>query len=390
MSKLRSACDACAAAKIKCDKNQPSCDRCRQLNFSCAYSPSRRHGKQSWASRAAQAQAQSQSQLHPRQTLSLLPVPAYTRNEMDGAMDLDSFGNFDLDGLVDLDMISAAAPMPPTPLTTSTLTTSASSLTMLPAFTTPTPIASPTGPATRPLPSTLLTPTSPARFQPGLHDCQAKALTTLQSLHYCTMYHSELPGVLKETAAGAPPQRPSSSMLPLDKILLFNRLATATVRRLLSCPCAQQPHVVLLYLAILSRSLEWYRFAMSPQHHFNCPSVDAPTPSDGDGASSTTAYTSDTAPARGVKPASIQIGDFHLEEEDQRALMRDVLAREVKKLSAVLDDLQAQNERTMQDNQAEDESTPTWSHFGIPQMRAEVRHTIKCIKDFGGTTWPKT
>ena len=369
MSKLRSTCDACAAAKVKCDKKQPSCDRCRQLDFSCAYSPSRRHGKQSWASRVVQAQ----SQLHPRQTLSLLPVPAYTRNDMDGAMDLDSFGNFDLAGLVDLDMT------PPTPLTTSALTTSASSLAMLPAFTTPTSIASPAS----------ITSPSPARFQPGLHDCQAKALTTLQSLHYCTMYHSELPGVLKETAADAPAQRPSSSMLPLDKILLFNRLATATVRRLLGCPCAQQLHVVLLYLAILSKSLEWYRFAMSPQHHFNCPSVDAPTPSDGDGASSATACMPDAAPARGVKPAPIQIGHFHLEEEDQRALTRDVLAREVKKLSAVLDDLQAQNERTMQDSQAEDESTPTWSHFGIPQLRAEVRHTMKCIKDSGGTTWPR-
>ena len=146
---------------------------------------------------------------------------------------------------------------------------------------------------------------------------------------------------------------------------------------------------MLLYLAILSRSLDWYRFAMSPQHHFNCPSVDAPTSSDAGGASSTPAHAPDAAPARGVKSASIQIGDFHLEEEDQRALLRDVLAREVKKLGSVLDDLQAQNERTMHDDQAEDESPPTWSHFGIPQIRAEVRHTIKCLKDSGSTTWAK-
>ena len=43
--KLRASCDQCAAAKVRCDQNRPSCHRCLHFNSPCNYSASRRMGK---------------------------------------------------------------------------------------------------------------------------------------------------------------------------------------------------------------------------------------------------------------------------------------------------------------------------------------------------------
>lgn len=350
--KLRSACDSCAVAKVKCDKKQPICDRCRQNSFSCVYSPSRRAGKHSWLSRVAQ-----------QPTLSLMPVPAYTPDDsasgslpeslnqsineptQEPSMPV-SLDNFDLDW-ADFDMSMSMAP----PVNT-----------FAPSDVFPAESMS-----------------SPARFQPSIHDCEAKGLASLHSLHYCTMFHSESPGVLK---ADPLLERPSTSLLPLDKVLLFNRVAIAVVRGLLGCSCAKKPHVALLYMAIISKSLEWYRFAIAPQNDSSCPSVDTPMSSNGDSSAS---IATEMVPTRGVKNTAIQIGNFNLEEDDQRAVMRNVLTREVKKLHIVLDEMQAPNEHSMHDDQHEENHRSYL--LGIPQMRAEVRETLKRIDEFNGAGW---
>ncbi|KAF2642702.1 hypothetical protein P280DRAFT_468015 [Massarina eburnea CBS 473.64] len=43
--KLRASCDACGDAKTKCDRGQPNCMRCRNMNLTCVYGPSRQFGK---------------------------------------------------------------------------------------------------------------------------------------------------------------------------------------------------------------------------------------------------------------------------------------------------------------------------------------------------------
>jgi Aflatoxin regulatory protein/Fungal Zn(2)-Cys(6) binuclear cluster domain len=42
---FRSACDRCASSKIRCNKEQPRCQRCRQQGLPCVYGRSRRKGK---------------------------------------------------------------------------------------------------------------------------------------------------------------------------------------------------------------------------------------------------------------------------------------------------------------------------------------------------------
>lgn len=43
--KFRSACDACAASKVRCTKEQPICQRCARLDIECVYGLSQRRGK---------------------------------------------------------------------------------------------------------------------------------------------------------------------------------------------------------------------------------------------------------------------------------------------------------------------------------------------------------
>lgn len=43
--KLRSTCDCCASSKVRCNKQKPSCQRCKFLKLDCVYGPSRRKGR---------------------------------------------------------------------------------------------------------------------------------------------------------------------------------------------------------------------------------------------------------------------------------------------------------------------------------------------------------
>src|SRR5213080_3223543 len=42
---LKLSCDVCAKLKIRCPKQQPSCDRCLSKGLRCVYSSARRYGK---------------------------------------------------------------------------------------------------------------------------------------------------------------------------------------------------------------------------------------------------------------------------------------------------------------------------------------------------------
>ena len=43
--KRRSSCDACGAAKLRCDRGQPSCERCINQGLQCVYGICRKMGK---------------------------------------------------------------------------------------------------------------------------------------------------------------------------------------------------------------------------------------------------------------------------------------------------------------------------------------------------------
>lgn len=284
--KLRSACDACSVAKVKCDKKKPVCDRCRTNSFTCSYSPSRRHGKQSWAERVAEQQYLNSAMSTPPTTTPLMTPSLFPFPSLYGANDSLGFG------LTPLGLTPAASQ--PGPLDQmmgadggdgqgadySTLVgfdTLGDGLDFLSHWTgvgsgvdlrsgseTSETQVHGTGPnstsnsisageTSTPTTSPEDTTSISEPPQPPIHDCEAKAFTTLHSIHYCTMLHTDRPGMLKQTRTSS--GNVSNHMPPLDKVLFFNRVAMSTLKELLDCRCAQQPHLALLYMAIISKAL---------------------------------------------------------------------------------------------------------------------------------------
>ncbi|KAL3477499.1 hypothetical protein BJX99DRAFT_226000 [Aspergillus californicus] len=62
--KLRTSCDACAASKVRCSKEQPRCARCTQHDHKCVYGRSRRKGKPPGGANRAPLQ-------HPERNLNI-------------------------------------------------------------------------------------------------------------------------------------------------------------------------------------------------------------------------------------------------------------------------------------------------------------------------------
>ncbi|PGH02022.1 hypothetical protein AJ80_08916 [Polytolypa hystricis UAMH7299] len=59
--KLRLSCDNCFAAKVKCSKNRPTCDRCSNTGVVCHYSVSRRAGKPKGSSQRTKCRSSESS-----------------------------------------------------------------------------------------------------------------------------------------------------------------------------------------------------------------------------------------------------------------------------------------------------------------------------------------
>lgn len=238
-------------------------------------------------------------------------------------------------------------------------------------------------------PSTISSSSEPPQTQRAPYDCEAEAFTALHSLHACTMLHTDRPGDVSQTTT-----RRSTSfgevtdrMPPLDKVLYFNRAAISTLKELLDSPCVQQPHLALLYMTIASKVLFWYRLVISSQYQSKS-GPRSPSSSDynnntSNGHPSPPSSDSNTTD-RAVKSVSIQIGVFDLEDEDQKLLMRGVLLREVRKLEGVVDKMKMLGDEHRRDNEFDDEQNESnWYGVASNKMQAEVRDTLRQIKEFG-------
>lgn len=241
------------------------------------------------------------------------------------------------------------------------------------------------------IPTTTTTPLEPDHPPAPMvsYDCEAEAFTALHSLHSCTMLNTEHPGEVKHSPTRTPTSfgGVTDHMPPLDKVLYFNRSAVNTLKELLDAPGVQQPHLALLYMTIASKVLFWYRLVVSSQ--YKPKSGEAPSPGSDSAHSSiggqfSAGSTTSTGSDRAVKPVSIQIGLFDLEDEDQKLLMKGVLLREVRKLESVVDKMKKLGEKYSRDDEYHDEEhISNWYAVAGSKMQAEVQDTLRQIKQFG-------
>lgn len=383
------------------------CERCQSSLIHCSYSPSRRHGKQSWAKRVAEQQRRYlQSSMYD--------------HTLQGPATMNSFPEFHPG------MIAIPSTIPPVPPTHSV-----NNLTLVngSSGTPPTehsfsvanhlPMQDPwSGSGQNIVPLVPLTPTSMSTYTiseegmspigqmefqtaPTTHDCEAKALATLHSLLHSTALDSVT------TSTEYPNDGEVSQQLPsLDRILHLNRVALSTIRQLIECPCAQQPHLALLYMGTISKTLVWYRIAVNlsfrttsqfseargssspkPQYTLS-PTSNMPIP------------TTDTAASRPpVRPRAntVQIGAFALAEEDEAILVRNVIAIEIKKASRLVEFLKGHQAAMIPDETYRQASpnTDSWYRIGGEKLEREIQDTLREVigstglqESYSGANWP--
>ena len=280
--KLRASCDACGAAKLKCDRTRPQCGRCRPLGITCVYGVSRKMGKP------------RRGKLRAAEVADVSCVPSEHGSHTDRGKSVDEKSHYDIGGnLVGNDtglsserfsIIDHEAPtwsaidVFPEHLMANINESSAlqgdfleTSFQNFNSLEFGDEIVSAAGSpgledSSTPMMHTKTfqkvdedsyfecesLPTSDIKS----HDCFREAHDILGSLS------SHVPNKIKYMPA-SPPGSVSATAgvtkdVPLDHLLCLLREISEQLSNLLICPCAKSPTLALLHASIISRLLTWY------------------------------------------------------------------------------------------------------------------------------------
>ncbi|KAF2200645.1 hypothetical protein GQ43DRAFT_441369 [Delitschia confertaspora ATCC 74209] len=176
---------------------------------------------------------------------------------------------------------------------------------------------------------------------PHSHCCYTQAYAILESLHF-RRHATDV-----ETFDGITDP-------PLDTLLATTKRSIRTLHQLLTCPCAHDPHLAMLYASITSKILSWYQRAAGIPTSSSPPATSAaipPTPPLSSTGSSTVSSPSMSGlscsiactprsaatPSFPIKLQPIRIGGFEFDDEDQYALRQAIILRELRKCSGLVD-----------------------------------------------------
>ena len=283
--KLRASCDSCGAAKLKCSRDWPQCERCFSLGLGCVYGVSRKMGKPprekpriseaSSASRTPSKQAGSIDRdiatdnscssgpsgavgdtIFPSSepyrsvdnvTSAWRAVEGYTNSLMTSIDEPDGSHSDLLDPSFD-DLMSLhfgenilsklAAPgldCDSDPKTQAEASQSKFDEKMC-------------------FDGTLELPSGGKG-----HDCSREAHEILESLCFPRLDKANF--IAQPTPGSSSASASPADRVPLDHILCLNREASERLGHLLTCACAKSPYLALLYASIFSRILIWYQQA---------------------------------------------------------------------------------------------------------------------------------
>ncbi|KAI0877842.1 hypothetical protein GGS24DRAFT_446206 [Hypoxylon argillaceum] len=333
--KLRSSCDACGSAKVKCDRRQPHCSRCLSLGSVCVYGVSRKYGKPPRKTIGA-AKDRPLPSVDRQDALSVLPTPPgitempRARNDFLFFPDVDDFAMTDAPYHEGFD----SGLFPPL-----SLDQWLQSDTLAFGFGTP--------------PASNSDHDSVDRgSSQGASDDSAASHTS----HNC---HRESYEILLRLGLGhgdfsrlavASPSDLDTGSAQLDRVLHLNRNAIDRLTKLLSCSCRRSPHLAMLYASIISRILVWYQQAVGCKKSW-CPNT---TPADTMAAPATNVTAASASPADDiptlsrttgfvVEPMQLTMGAFKIDDQAVQATLRSHLVlSELKKASTLIDHFTSQ------------------------------------------------
>jgi hypothetical protein len=293
--KLRSSCDGCGAAKLKCDRRQPECGRCTDLSITCVYGVSRKMGKpprDRVGQRGRSPEDRQPSYVEKRKcddngykgdrarrsgsdTTSLKSAASSGSTDLDsawGSADGDDFSQIGTDTtmldntfpqLTHFSSMDLGDWALPDELATNNLDTD-----MFATFEWPEMETTATPPSyTQHFPG--MGGSIPMPFGDNLPpqgDCSC-----LRETHEILNNLSLINPDKTPTAAAPGPMATAANHFPLDYVLNLNRECSGRLGKLLTCTCAGCPHLALLHASIISQVLKWYHqessaTTLSPSH----------------------------------------------------------------------------------------------------------------------------
>ncbi|TVY23141.1 Fusarubin cluster-specific transcription factor [Lachnellula hyalina] len=357
--KLRSSCEECGNAKVRCNPSgQPECSRCIALGLICVYGISRKFGKPprkrgpdldisnsflckkraTWTAgscenltiggseqsrdvnRSAQFSSASSVSNNPPVPSSIHAPSSIYQQEHSGppfmtSFSVDEWPQLDIWGSLDIPPLSTSALEPATNLSRSFDT-------------------------------------------PNSHSCPRGSYELFRDL-ICPGPFLHAPEVSSDTVSAQ-----------LDQVLIFNRDAIDRLNRLLECPCAKSGHRVMVHASIISRILIWYQQAAGST---GCNAMAASSPSGSASSSSSppSGATTDTDTASSpmlvqstgfaVAQVPVSMGTFNIEDQNLQAIIRNQLVlSELKKTADLIDRFTSHN----YDESSGQGVTSLYSHLG--------------------------
>ncbi|KAF2724196.1 hypothetical protein K431DRAFT_334085 [Polychaeton citri CBS 116435] len=380
--RLRQACDFCTAAKVRCDKGRPACQRCLDSDQSCRYSASRRYGKRAKHVKTCSQQTRpspstKDSPLTPPQssateveccitsgyhdigwdnnnaslTATETTPPFSTRNELEVSGDLASCGLPNLQSTSFVPLCDEWMEQPEFPWGTDESQHREDMSLSIPAL----PIEQRSSTREKTSNTDMIGKRSsddfPIRIEHAL-ECEARAINILRSLNYsptlqAPMWEGSLPEEHSNAMANARLHRSASAVHTMETLLFTNKAALNDLMQMLECRCAENPHIVLLYTTILHKVIFWYKVAVTAKYH--CENVE-------------------------LKPMKIQFGMLDLDEDDYASLHRAAIIRELHKAGSVI---QAFEIRSVTKGECIYTKVSPWGRLAIRAVREELEQLIQ-------------
>ena len=397
--KLRLSCDACAAAKVKCGKERPRCERCNISDLNCVYGPSLKHGKPEKKRKLSDPQPSTTSP-SSASTANFQDIAASPSNQTSYSdlhrpfSDLlqnigspHSLGTYPWNSnnqslFATLTPESCFPPLgeqlwsdditnsgdrgpgsltPPRHALHSSLGLShppnsmLSSLDFSQQFIDPDSSNSISSPSNSTSYSRVGAPdfvTNPRQTSAGAHDCYMVATSTLATLHYRSRsLHSNGSDLLSSLYTNPPTIFPTtaSAIQTLDDVLRSNQEAVSNVFDLLRCSCARESHMAMLYASIIVKVLFWHQVAAGTRGNssrLNRSPEWLPSPADSPTGvlSSGSRKSPCLSAAPFISSEPIKIGTYTPDEEDQEPIRRLFLLSNLKKTGRLIEAFAAMGE----------------------------------------------
>ncbi|KAF7554863.1 hypothetical protein G7Z17_g2632 [Cylindrodendrum hubeiense] len=347
--KLRSSCDGCGSAKVKCDRGQPECARCVALGLTCAYGRSRQFGKPPRKRPGSTLDASASLSNKKRAIHTAENVDIHTTMGFRRPQSITEPAQLDFS-----DMVTDILPMSSginTILNIDEQNHLGPGLFMPMSFdewpqlgilgtNLNTPCITKASASDIRLSASALDPASTARTNSNNHEshsCPRESYEILADL------------ICPGPSLHAPVANSDTVSTQMDHVLHFNRNAIDRLSRVLKCPCAKSGHRVMVHASIISRILIWYQQAAGWNGN------DSWGPQISASADSSTSHRSSSSPLSGtaagtaapsltqstgfaVADVPVSVGTFNIEDQNLQAAVRNQLVlSELKKAASLID-----------------------------------------------------